>query len=175
MALTGHARRLRNQIAARRYGRDHQLVRDWAVNSDIETLPPMPVAESSIPVSEGRVALVTTGGAHLRSQTPFDMFDTDGDPTCRRVPIDAPRAEVTITHDYYDRREAERDLNVILPFDRMGEFVDEGMVGSLHGTAYGLMGHIVGGHVATLVEATAPDIASELVEGEVDFALLTPA
>jgi D-proline reductase (dithiol) PrdB len=175
MALAGRARRLWNQLVARRYARDHQLVREWAVSGDIETLRPMPLAEARKPLADGRLALVTTAGVHLRSQAPFDMFDTDGDATVRRVPADAAQADVAITHDYYDHREADHDLNVVLPFDRARELVDAGAVGSLSRTARSLMGHIDGRHVATLMEVTAPEIASELVEEEVDFALLTPA
>ncbi|MBT3270517.1 hypothetical protein HN371_25460 [Candidatus Poribacteria bacterium] len=175
MALAGRARRLRNQLAARRYARDHELVREWAVNSDIETLAPTPLAEAGKPLRDGRLALVTTAGVHLDSQPPFDMFDPDGDPTARRVPVDAAPADVVITHDYYDHREADLDLNVVLPAGRLRELADEGVVGSLAHDAFSLMGHIVGSHVATLVEVTGPEIASALVEGKVDYALLTPA
>jgi D-proline reductase (dithiol) PrdB len=39
---------------------------------------------------------------------------------------------------------------------------------------YGFMGHIDGPHIKTLMERTAPEVASRLVNSEVDVVLLTP-
>ena len=120
------------------------------------------------------VALVTTAGVHHRDQTAFDMNDKDGDPSFRVIDLARPSDTLMITHDYYDHRDADRDMNVVFPADRLREFAEEGAIGALAGRAYGLMGHITGRHVFTLIAKTAPEIAAALNRDHVDAVLLTP-
>jgi D-proline reductase (dithiol) PrdB len=91
------------------------------------------------------------------------------------IPADAPRAALTITHRYYDHRAADRDLNVVLPLDRLRELAAEGRVGGLAPRAYGFMGHVDGRHVSTLIERTAPEVAQHLAADGADAVVLTPA
>ncbi|HMQ30569.1 MAG TPA: glycine/sarcosine/betaine reductase selenoprotein B family protein [Chloroflexaceae bacterium] len=133
-----------------------------------------PFAPLRKPLRECRLALVTTGGVHLRSQRPFDMGDSRGDPSFRAIPADTPAAALMITHDYYDHAAAERDLNVLFPLALGRELVARGAVGAL-GTCYSFMGHIEPPHVATLVSRTAPEVARRLRQEQVDAVLLTPA
>lgn len=134
-----------------------------------------PWAALKKPLAECRLALVTTAGVHRVDQPPFDMADPDGDPTYRAFPTDTPRRLLTITHDYYDHAAADRDLNVVLPLDRVREAVAEGIVGALAPTCYGLMGHIDKHHVATLSARTAPEVAERLRADGADAVLLAPA
>lgn len=127
------------------------------------------------PLHECRLALVTTAGVHLTDQPPFDMADPEGDPTYRAFSADTPRPRLTITHDYYDHTAADRDLNVVLPIDRVRELVVEGIVGEMAPTCYSLMGHIDGRHVATLVSRTAPELAVRLGSDGAEAVLLAPA
>jgi len=126
------------------------------------------------PLSKARVALVTTAGVHLARQKPFDMKDPDGDPTCRAIPSQSPREEYTITHDYYDHSDADRDLNIVFPIDRLREMAEAGEIGSLAPVNYGFMGHIEGPHIDTLIKKTAPEVAALLKGDGVDVVLLTP-
>lgn len=135
----------------------------------------VPWAEPRTPLREAVLALVTTGGVHLRSQPPFDMSDPRGDPSFREIPAETPRELLTITHDYYDHREAEQDLNLVLPVERVRELVAVGALGALHPLAYALMGHIEPPHLETLQERIAPEIARRLAAARVDYALLIPA
>jgi D-proline reductase (dithiol) PrdB len=91
------------------------------------------------------------------------------------IPADAPRSDLTITHKYYDHSAADRDINVVLPLDRMREFVAEKRIGRLAPFVYGFMGHIDGPHLETLMERTAPAVAQRLKADRVDAVLLTPA
>ena len=70
-------------------------------------------------VAESTIALVTTAGVHLKSQEPFNMEDPDGDPSFRAIPSDVRKEDLTITHKYYDHSAADRDINVVLPLDRI--------------------------------------------------------
>jgi D-proline reductase (dithiol) PrdB len=133
-----------------------------------------PWADFTKPLSECTLALVTTAGVHHRDQPPFDMNDTEGDPTFRMIDLSRPADSLMITHDYYDHRDADRDINIVFPAERLREFVAEKRIGSLAGRAYSLMGHITGRHMATLVSKTAPAIAAAMRQDRVDAVLVTP-
>ncbi len=136
------------------------------------TVPWSPLAK---PVSESVIALVTTAGVHLRSDAPFDMEDPDGDASFREIPSDTDLGCLTITHKYYDHSAADRDLNVVLPLDRLRELEAEGSIGGIGPRVYSFMGHIDGRHVTTLVEETAPAVARRLRADGAEGVFLTPA
>jgi D-proline reductase (dithiol) PrdB len=127
------------------------------------------------PVAESVIALVTTAGVHLKSQEPFNMDDPDGDASFRVIPTDARQEDLTITHKYYDHSAADRDINVVLPLDRIRELRTEKRIGGIAPLAYGFMGHIDGLHLKTLMENTAPEVARRLKADRVDAVVLTPA
>lgn len=123
------------------------------------------------PLNECTVALVTTAGVHLREQEPFAVYDEKGDWTYREIPVNAPSDQLMVTHTHYDTRDAEQDINVVFPLDRMRELADEGVIGTLAPRHYGFMGFIPDPrHLAT---ETAPVVAEELARDGVDVALLT--
>src|SRR5262245_56763316 len=80
------------------------------------------------PLSESRLALVTTGGIHLRGDAPY----TGGDRPFRVIPTDAPPSEIVQSHASigFDRAAFQRDINVVFPMDRVCEFVVRGEIGS---------------------------------------------
>ena len=146
--------------------------RDGRVSRGAGFTPWTPPAK---PVSECKVALVTTGGVHLKTQAPFDMENPDGDPTFREIPGDAARDALTITHDYYDHRGADVDLNVVFPHERLAEMAAEGAIGGVSPVHVSFMGHIDKELVERLVEETAPAAARRLREAGAEVALLAPA
>ncbi len=166
--------RFKNRIIAKIFTVFPSLAAQWGRRLTMNT-GEVPWAEPVKPLKEAVLALVTTGGVHLKSQNPFNMADPNGDPTFREIPVDAPRDLLTITHDYYDHRDAEKDLNLVFPSQRLRELLEAGVLGALHPLAYGLMGHIDGTHLQTLQEKTAPVIARKLADAGVDYALLVPA
>jgi D-proline reductase (dithiol) PrdB len=150
---------------ASRWAKSHQFVEG-------REIPWTPMRKA---VAESTIALVTTAGVHPKSQEPFDMEDPDGDPSFRRIPTDTPRADLTITHKYYDHSAADRDINVVLPLDRMRELLTEKRVGGIAPFGYSFMGHIHGPHLKTLMERTAPEVARRLKEDRAEAVILTPA
>jgi len=112
---------------------------------------------------------------HLRSDRPFDMDDPDGDPSVREIPNGVLPRDVVITHKYYDHTAADRDLNVVLPLDRLRELCAEGVVGGMAPTSYSFMGHIDGRYLRTLIEETAPAVARRLRADRAEAVFLTPA
>lgn len=167
--------RFKNKIFAKLFTRFPRLL-DKAVEAVEPTLTieGVPWAKLEKALSESTVAVVTTAGVHLKSQKPFDMEDPDGDPGYRELPVDTPIEDYTITHDYYDHSDADRDINIIFPIERLREFAKEGRVKGLGPMNYGFMGHIKGSHIKTLTEKTAPEVARKLANDGVNVVVLTP-
>jgi len=126
------------------------------------------------PLAGSTVALVTTAGVHHRDQLPYDMHDHDGDPSFRELDFGLPLDSLMITHDYYDHTDADRDLNVVLPVERLRELAAAGEIGAVARLGYGFMGHITGRHLETLKHRTAPEVAARLKQARVDAVLLAP-
>jgi D-proline reductase (dithiol) PrdB len=102
------------------------------------------------------------------------MTNPDGDASFRIIPGDAALQDLTITHDYYDHRAADRDLNCVFPLERLRELARAGRVGSVALRHIGTMGHILGAEASRLVTETAPAIAKLLVEDGVDYVVAAP-
>jgi D-proline reductase (dithiol) PrdB len=136
-----------------------------------EDVPWAPVRR---PLAAATIALVTTGGVHHRTQPPYDMNDHDGDPSFRELDFGLPLDSLTITHDYYDHTDADRDLNIILPVERLRELAAAGEIGAVARLGYGFMGHITGPHLETLKRRSAPEVAARLRQARVDAVLLAP-
>lgn len=146
----------------------------WAKNFKTYVVEGIPWVPFEKELSRCKVAIVTTAGVHCKSQQPFDMMDHEGDPTFREVPGNTPKSELTITHKYYDHKDADLDINIVYPIDRLFEMKERGEIGEVAEFHYGFMGHILGRHLKTLVENTAPEIARRLKGSGVDVVFLTP-
>lgn len=151
------------------------LQRWWAARFQAVRGKDIPWTPLASPLPQCRVALVTTGGVHLASDRPFDMSDPRGDPSYRVIPAASAPDVLTITHDYYDHRDADRDINVVFPIGTLQGVLAEGRIGSVAPRFYSLMGHIEGPHVRTLMRRTAPELASRLRADGADAVLLIPA
>lgn len=141
--------------------------------SPIETegVPWTPVSKS---LAESRVAVVTTAGVHSKQHVPFDMEDGQGDPSFRVIEVTRSIKDLMITHDYYDHSDADKDINIVFPIERLWELEKEGVIGKVAEKHYGFMGHILGSHILTLVNRSAPEVARRLKGDKVDVVLLTP-
>jgi D-proline reductase (dithiol) PrdB len=124
------------------------------------------------PLSECRVALVTTAGAHLRSQPPHDLLNSLGDPSFREIPGSTRAEDIAVDHTHYDTSDANADPNCVMPVDRLRELVEAGVVGAVAPLHYGFMGFIPDGRL--LRDTTAPIVAEQLQRQRVDAVLLTP-
>ena len=121
-----------------------------------------------------KVAVVTTAGVHQRDQEPYNMKDPNGDPSYREIDGLLPVEELMITHDYYDHADADKDINIVFPIERLREFQREVLIGRVAERHFGFMGHIDGPHIKTLIEKTGPEVAEMLREDGVDVVVLTP-
>ena len=164
-----------DKLVAKLFTRYPILVNLWARHSKFVEFSDSPWTRLTMPVSQCRLALVTTGGAHLRSQPPFNMKDPAGDPTFREIPADTSHENLTITHNYYDHSDADKDINIVFPIERVRELKRLGDIGDVNHRHFSFMGHITNQHVHTLMRDTAPQVASALKADGVDIVILTPA
>lgn len=171
--MPGHSR-FKNKVISKLVARFPRLARRIIDAYVPEESQGIPWTRLEKPLNRSSVALVTTAGVHRRDQPPFDMLDKDGDPSFREIKALTRAKDLMITHDYYDHGDADRDVNIVFPLERLQEFAVEGIIGEVAGSHYGFMGHITGAHVRTLTEVSAPRVAAMLKAQEVDCVLLTP-
>jgi len=142
----------------------------FRAQTDVET-PWTPLRR---PLSQARVALVTTAGLHLRGDTPFVSDHKTPDQSYRRLPSATPTSEIVQSHTSigFDRTGIQRDLNVTYPVDRLREMVERGAIGSLAESFYSFMGAL---RTWDILEGdTGPQVAGLLKQDGVDVVLLTP-
>jgi D-proline reductase (dithiol) PrdB len=131
------------------------------------------------PLSECRIALVTTAGLYIKDeQQPFDL-DRErrepawGDPTYRVIPANLRQDRVGVAHLHINTEDIERDVNVVLPVDRMRELAGTGEVGSLAPSAYSFMGYQE--NTDAWLKTYVPELSRRMIEEQVDVSLVTPA
>jgi len=139
---------------------------EWLVNGT----PPFTPFDKAL--KECRVALLSTGGFYVRGkQAPFDPEKNDMG--FREIPKDVDVSDLTVSHNYYDHSDAERDVNCVFPIERLRELEVEGYIGGLAPVNYTIMGRIF--RRTTLVNETAREIAEGLKRQEADVFFLVPA
>ncbi len=123
-------------------------------------------------LAEMQIAIVSTAGVHLKEQEPFNK---EGDDTWRHLPGDLNSAGLMITHgapdEHYDRTQAQQDINVIFPIDRLRELAAAGFIGGVSEKHWSLMGYSL--RLRKYYDETAPAVAKELERSPVDAVLLT--
>ena len=126
------------------------------------------------PLSECRVALVTSAGLHLRDDKPFSRDDPGGESTYRVIPSDCDPVDVVQSHFSigFDHTGIYRDLNVTFPVDRLRELAEGGEIGSLSADFYSFMGALR--DPSKVIEETGPEVAGRLKADGVDVVFLTP-
>lgn len=164
-----------NSSLAKLLTRCPTLGRWWGRFASIAANADVPWVPMKAPLRTSRVCLITTGGLHLKTDPPFNMDDPEGDPNYRAIPATATRADLTITHNYYDHTEADLDFNIVFPIDRLRELASAGHLGGLTSTHYSFMGHIAGRYVDTLERAIVPELIGRMRSEAPDFVFLTPA
>lgn len=166
--------RLKNQLIAKLFTRFPVFVERWVQRTAPWKIEGIPWIQLTKPLKDCKIAIVTTAGVHLKNQKPFDMHDKNGDPTYREIPRDTPKEQFFITHDYYDHKDADKDINIVYPIDRLKELKEAGEIGDIADINFGFMGHIDSGHIYTLINETAQEVAGKLKAQGVDAVLLTP-
>jgi len=120
------------------------------------------------PLAEATVAIVSTAGIHLCSDTPFNLKT---DASFRIIQRTDSNADFCITHEHYDRRDAIRDPNLVFPLERLLELEKEGVIGRVADVHYGF------GFTDDPRDLLAPGrkVGSLLAQAGVDLVVLVPA
>ena len=137
-------------------------------------IDPLPWAPTKKPLSESRLALISSAGFVLPHQPPFDDSIRGGDVSFRTIPSDTPVSALIDTHrsDSFDHTGLSHDPNLAFPLDRVRELVHTRRIGSLARTHLSCMGSITAPR--RLIRTTAPQMARSLLDDSVDIALLVP-
>ncbi len=133
----------------------------------------VPCASLATPLSEARVALVTTAGLHTPQQKGFDQV-TVADTSFRELPNAIETASLIESHNSgsFDHGGIEADRNLALPLDRFRELEARGTIKELNHRHFSFMGSII--NPRKLIKETAPEVARRLRADNVDAVFLTP-
>ena len=120
------------------------------------------------PLSQRRVAIVSSAGLVVRGEMPF----RGRDPDFRAIPADTTPDQLLISHISinFDRAGFQEDRNVVFPLDRLNELVDDRVIGSVAATHYSFMGATD----PVAMEPYARDVAGRLKQDSVDAVILSP-
>lgn len=164
----GHSYELRRK----RFDRWLESVPEWHDHFVFSPITDTNFTKPAKPLSESRVALISTAGIHLKSQMPFDIKSEQGDWSYRRIPFDTPPDQIMISDSHYDHSDPDEDINCIFPISHVQQLAVDGFIGSVASTHFGFMGFIP--DPKDLMNKTAPEVVSSLNEDAVDIVFLTP-
>ncbi len=145
-----------------------------------------PFAPLSKPLSESRVALVTSSGHFVAGDDPqpfgvSDMTQAEAEarineflraaPTLSSIPSDISPADLRVRHGGYPIAAVTDDHQVALPIGHLRHLADQGRIGELADRAYSFVG---AASQLRLRDHVAPEWADLLRSEQVDLALLVP-
>src|SRR2546421_9130924 len=113
---------------------------------------------------ESVFALVTTTGVHLLDQEPY----VEDDNSWRLISDDAQSSQLMVTHDHHD---ADQDINVVFPIDRLRELAVEGIIG---GVSDKHLGFGFTQNLRDVYERAAPEMAKLIMHSKADGVMLPP-
>ena len=114
-----------------------QAERDHLVNLPCLLFDTQPWAEGP-PISEQRVAVISTAGLQKRDDRPFSR----GDAGYHVFHQDTPPHKIVMSQISvnFDRSGFHKDLNVVFPVERLKEMAADGEIGSVADFGYSFMG-----------------------------------
>ena len=122
------------------------------------------------PISDRRVAIVTTAGLHRRQDKAFAL----GVGEYRIIPNDTDMNDLIMSHisNNFDRTGFQQDLNVVFPIDRLQELADRKVIGKVSDQHLSYAGNQF--DLSSIRLDSGPAGAQFLKEQGVDVVLLTP-
>jgi D-proline reductase (dithiol) PrdB len=123
-------------------------------------------------LSKATIAIVSAAGVHQKDQEPFNIADELGDLSYRLIGETVEAANLMVTHHHYDHTDADADVNVVFPIDRLRELKEDGFIGGIARKHVGYMGYTM--KLKDMYEQTAVQIAEEIDRGSrADAVVLT--
>ena len=138
--------------------------------SDNPTAPWTPMTKA---LSHCTVAMLVSGGISHCATAPFNP-DARNDHRVAAIDPSVASDEYQIHDSYYDHTHADRDLNCLLPVDRLRELAQAGEIGAVAQPHWsGFMGRIY--NRSKIIDESAPAFAENLVADGVDLLIAIPA
>ena len=151
-----------------------QMINERYPGSMIRNSVPVPLVNLAKPLQQCSLTLISSCGVHLRADRPMDVCHPFGDFTFRRIPSHARSDELIIHQLKYPHDDADLDINVIFPIERLQELVAEKVIGGLTKNFFSFIGYNM--DPAKFEATVASNIARAVIEEErADIALLAPA
>ena len=143
------------------------LIKKGASKAECPT-PENPTFVIPKPLSETKVALVTSASLHHEDDDDFAPSDTG-----YRV-LERDRRDIVVGHwsPNFDASGVSADLNVVFPIDRLQELENQGVIGSVSDVHIAVAGNQF--DLSGIRLDGGPAAASLLNKHEVDVVLLTP-
>ncbi len=153
-----------------------RIAKSW-IKREYDPDRPIPWTPVKKPLDESTVALISSAGIAMLDDEPFDQDGERrnpwwGDPSYRRIPRTATEKDIRVCHLHINGEFAERDLNSVLPLQRLQALVEEGVAGRSAEEHYSFMGYIL--DARELLERSVPAIIGDLQAQEVDAVILVP-
>jgi len=145
------------------YEREHLLAKNMG------PLGPVVWVAPEKPLSELRIALITTAGIHYRGDSAFELTDA----TFRPIDGSEDSSDLVMSHSSvnFDKSGFADDVNVVFPLERFRELEAEGLIGSVATINYSFMG---AGLMPDAYEQSASQVAGLLKQDKIDAVFLTP-
>ena len=121
------------------------------------------------PVSESRVALLSSAALRLANQEAFIPREDFG---YRRVPSDPGAGDIIIDHHSGIGKVPKQDPEIVFPRTALARLAEKGIIRELAPFHFSFMGGLR--DHAKIENELAPAIAADLKQAEVDLALLVP-
>jgi D-proline reductase (dithiol) PrdB len=145
-----------------------EVERQHLLGKELNPLPMVPLVDGP-PLSERRIAIITTAGLHRIDDERFNLMDV----SYRVLPSDVKTGDLSMTHSsvHFDRTGFREDINLVYPIDRLKEMAENGEIGSVASFHYSFMG---AGWPPEMIEEPAKQLAGLLKEDGVNGVVLSP-
>jgi D-proline reductase (dithiol) PrdB len=156
-------------------GVTRRMIETWIKMEKPQHIPWTPLSR---PLSECKVALLSSGGIAMKDDRPFDQEGERqnpwwGDPSHRIIPRTASTKDVEIYHLHINPDFARQDINCLLPIHRLNELEEIGEIGEAAQSHYSIMGYLP--KPDEMLAQSVPAIIQELKEEHVDVLVLVPS
>lgn len=132
----------------------------------------IPFTKLTKPISQSKVALISSAGLYKKGDEPYDAENVMGDTTYRKLSKHITLDNLDIAHTHYNHKHVKADLNTVLPLEILREMEENEVIGELADINYSFHGYIL--KLEELIKDLSPKIAADLIEDNVDIAILAP-
>jgi D-proline reductase (dithiol) PrdB len=119
------------------------------------------------------LALISSAGAYIEGTDPFDLGSKDGDLNFREIPVEVEASDLRFAAKGYDPAAVTSDRNAQIPIDRLLEYQENSVIGSLNQVWWSLSPWIP--NASAFASGTVPRLAERLHRYNTQAALLIPA